>query len=85
MAVLMGGVDVEGWVDDLGGGDIVYGVRERVVEACPVFGGAKKVLAVYGGGHTGEDGLDVTLGCVLPFFGRGQNSDGCSGWSRKIP
>ena len=38
VAMLMGGVDVEGWVDDLGGGEVVYGVGERVVEACLVFG-----------------------------------------------
>ena len=34
----MGRIDVEGWFDDLGRGEVVHGVWERVVEACPVFG-----------------------------------------------
>ena len=39
VAVLMGSVDVEGWVDDLGRSEVIHGVGQRVVEACPVFGG----------------------------------------------
>jgi hypothetical protein len=29
---------------------------------------------VYGGGHIGEDGLDVILGCILPLLVGGSRS-----------
>ena len=28
---------------------------------------------MYGGGHIGEDGLDVTLGCILPLLVGGRS------------